>query len=96
MNTQSATQVRVSPPVHRPRRLYVASCFTMVSIAFVFAIRGDIMPELSTYFHLTKQELGWIAGAAFWGYPVAILIRTLCLRCPRQTVQRLRQGDIPR
>jgi MFS family permease len=46
----------------------------MVSIAFVFAIRGDIMPELGTRFHLTKEELGWIAGAAFWGYPVAILI----------------------
>jgi fucose permease len=46
----------------------------MVSIAFVFAIRGDIMPELGTHFHLTKEEVGWVAGAAFWGYPVAILI----------------------
>ena len=64
----------ISQLAHGQRRLFVACCLTMVSIAFVFAIRGDIMPELGTQFHLSKEQVGWVAGAAFWGYLVAILI----------------------
>jgi len=38
-----------------------------------FAIRGDIMGDLEQAFGLTKTELGWISGAAFWGFGLSIL-----------------------
>ena len=38
-----------------------------------FAIRGDIMSELEVHFALNKTQLGWISGAAFWGFGLSIL-----------------------
>jgi fucose permease len=38
-----------------------------------FAIRGDIMGELEHVFNLTKTQIGWISGAAFWGFGLAML-----------------------
>jgi MFS family permease len=54
------------------RRLFQASCVALIATAMSFAIRGDIMGDLETVFSLTKTELGWIAGAAFWGFGLAI------------------------
>ncbi|MCI0624964.1 MAG: MFS transporter [Acidobacteria bacterium] len=55
-------------------RLYQASCVSLVVIAFTFAIRGDILGELSHVFHLNKEQLGWVAGAAFWGFTLSIFM----------------------
>jgi fucose permease len=38
-----------------------------------FAIRGDIMGELEQVFSLTKTQIGWISGAAFWGFGLSML-----------------------
>jgi len=38
-----------------------------------FAIRGDIMGNFQVTLGLTKTELGWISGAAFWGFGFSIL-----------------------
>ena len=38
-----------------------------------FAIRGDIMGDFESVFSLSKVEVGWIAGAAFWGFGASIL-----------------------
>ncbi|MCI0723939.1 MAG: MFS transporter [Acidobacteria bacterium] len=54
------------------QRLYLASCVSLVAIALTFAIRGDILEELSRDFRLSKEQLGWIAGAAFWGFTLSI------------------------
>lgn len=54
------------------RRLFQASCVALIATAMSFAIRGDIMGDLEIVFALTKTELGWIAGAAFWGFGLAI------------------------
>ena len=54
------------------RRLFQASCVALIATAMSFAIRGDIMGDLETVFALSKTELGWIAGAAFWGFGLAI------------------------
>ncbi|MFN8006895.1 MAG: MFS transporter [Terriglobia bacterium] len=53
-------------------RLYVASCFSMVTLALTFTVRGDILEDLSRQFHLNKEQLGLISGAAFWGFTVSI------------------------
>jgi fucose permease len=39
-----------------------------------FGIRADIIDSLAVQFHLSKEQLGWIAGTAFWGFTVSMLI----------------------
>jgi len=56
------------------RRLFVASCIALVATAMSFAVRGDIMGDFERLFALTKTDVGWIAGAAFWGFGVSILL----------------------
>jgi hypothetical protein len=61
--------------VTSPRsRFFLASCIALVVTAMSFAIRGDIMGELETVFSLNNEQLGWIAGTAFWGFTVAMVI----------------------
>lgn len=55
-------------------RLFLASCVALIVTAMSFAIRGDIMGELGETFALTNEQLGWIAGTAFWGFTVAMVI----------------------
>ncbi|MES1165648.1 MAG: MFS transporter [Verrucomicrobiota bacterium] len=56
------------------RRLFVASCISLLTTSMVFAIRGDIEASLSAAFHLSKEQMGLIWGPAFWGFTVAIFI----------------------
>lgn len=56
------------------RRLFVASCLSLLTTSMVFAIRGDIEADLSSAFHLTKEQMGLIWGPAFWGFTLAILV----------------------
>ena len=56
------------------RRLFTASCVALVATAMTFAIRGDIMSDFEREFGLSKTDVGWIAGAAFWGFGFSILL----------------------
>jgi MFS family permease len=62
------------PTAHNPKRLFLASCLTMIVLGMVFAIRGDTIDALRTEFSLTNEQLGWISGAAFWGFLASILV----------------------
>ena len=55
-------------------RLFTASCIALIATAMSFAIRGDIMGELQQLFQLNDTQLGWIGGAAFWGFGLSILL----------------------
>lgn len=57
-----------------PQRLFRASCIALVATAMSFAIRGDIMGDFERIFGLTATEVGWISGAAFWGFGLSILL----------------------
>jgi MFS family permease len=59
------------------RRLFVASCLSLLTTSMVFAIRGDIEADLSGAFHLTKEQVGLIWGPAFWGFTLAIFVSGL-------------------
>jgi MFS family permease len=59
--------------VNRPR-LFVASCIALVATAMTFAIRGDIMGDVQRLLALDDVQVGWILGAAFWGFGLSILI----------------------
>lgn len=54
-------------------RLFLASCVALIVTAMSFAIRGDTMGAMGDAFSLTKEQLGWIAGTAFWGFTLAML-----------------------
>src|SRR5437899_8319612 len=70
----SARSLGQQPATTTPHRLFIASCIALVATAMSFAIRGDIMGDFETRFALTKTDVGWIAGAAFWGFGLSILI----------------------
>jgi MFS family permease len=61
-------------PNAQARRLFTASCMALVATAMSFAIRGDIMGDFERLFALSKTDVGWIAGAAFWGFGFSILL----------------------
>lgn len=55
-----------------PRRLFVASCLALVTIAMAFAIRGDVLDAMGNSFGLTKQQIGFVPGAAFLGFAITV------------------------
>jgi MFS family permease len=57
-----------------PRRLFVASCIALVASAFSFVTRGDILPALGLTFDLNQTARGAIAGAAFLGMALSMLV----------------------
>ncbi len=52
-------------------RLFRASCMALTVTSMTFAIRAGMLVPLGKEFNLTDSQLGWIAGIAFFGFPVA-------------------------
>ena len=72
------------------RRLFIASCVALIATAMSFAIRGDIMGEVQQQLQLTDVQVGWILGAAFWGFGLSILFGgPLCDLLGMGTIMRL-------
>ncbi len=55
-------------------RLFRASCIALVTTAMAFSIRGGIMSQLGSDFHLSGTELGWVSGMAFWGFTLSMVV----------------------
>ncbi|MBI2827123.1 MAG: MFS transporter [Planctomycetia bacterium] len=53
--------------------LFVCSCMALITSAFTFSIRGDILQEMGNYFGLSQQQRGGIGGGAFLGMAVSML-----------------------
>ena len=56
-----------------PSRLFRASCVALITTAMCFAIRGGAVGAWTTQFHLTNEQVGWVNGAAFWGFTLAMM-----------------------
>jgi len=54
-----------------PSRLFNASCMALTVTSMTFAIRAGMLTPLGQQFNLSDTQLGWIAGMAFFGFPVA-------------------------
>lgn len=52
-------------------RLFTASRMALTVTSMTFAIRAGMLTDLGKDFGLTDSQLGWIAGMAFFGFPVA-------------------------
>lgn len=55
-------------------RLFIASCAALAVSAVAFAVIGDILGTLKSEFILSNLQVGYIGGAAVWGFTVSILI----------------------
>jgi fucose permease len=60
--------------VSDPRRLFVGSCVALIATATAFAVVGASMGALKEHFVLSNEEVGWIGGAALWGFTISIFI----------------------
>lgn len=55
-------------------RLFLGSCFALITTAFSFSIRAGILPQLATDFNLSAEQLGFINSMWFLGFPIAMII----------------------
>jgi len=55
-------------------QLFIASCLSLLVTSLSFGIRAGILDRLGVQFHLNASQLATIAGTAFWGFPLAVLI----------------------
>ena len=62
-----------------PRRLFVASCISLVTAGVAFSVRTDIIPSLKGDFGFTDTEMGQAAGAGLWGVAVTMLVGSMIL-----------------
>ena len=56
------------------QRLFMASCFALITTAFAFGIRAGIMNDLVKEMQLTDTQLGWIGFMAAFGFPIATFV----------------------
>ncbi|MCF6358352.1 MAG: MFS transporter [Draconibacterium sp.] len=54
------------------KRLFIASCLALLVTAMTFAIRAKIEGVFTSDYGLTKEEIGYAFGPAFWGFAVAM------------------------
>jgi MFS family permease len=55
-------------------RLFLASCFALITTAFSFSIRAGILPQLGTELALTNEQLGHINQMWFLGFPISMIL----------------------
>lgn len=62
------------PPAVNAPRLFVGSCVALIATSVAFATVGAVMLALKRDFVLTNEQVGWIGGAALWGFAVSQLV----------------------
>lgn len=61
------------------QRLFVGSCVALIATSVAFATVGAVMLALKRDFVLTNAEVGWIGGAALWGFALSqVIFAPLC------------------
>jgi MFS family permease len=71
--TQSTPSTDPLAGVH-PQRLFVASCMSLISTAVAFGVVTGFLGQLKSHFGLDNAQVGWIGGAALWGFTISIFI----------------------
>src|SRR5678815_1140139 len=56
------------------RRLFIASCLSLVVTAMIFVIRGAITDVVKGDFGLTNEQYGLVSSMAFFGFATSILV----------------------
>jgi MFS family permease len=63
----------MSQPINA-NRLFLASCFALITTAFSFSIRAGILNQLGTELHLDTVQLGFINQMWFLGFPISMIL----------------------
>jgi MFS family permease len=53
--------------------LFQGSCIALIATALCFAVRGDVFDAQAAEFALSKEQIGWTASTAFWGFTLAMI-----------------------
>jgi len=61
------------------KRLFLASCLALLVTSMTFAIRAKIEGVFGSEFGLTKEQIGWAFGPAFWGFTIAMFVGGLLI-----------------
>jgi MFS family permease len=56
------------------RRLFLGSCLALIATSTAFGVVGASMNALKTQFVLNNQQVGWIGGAALWGFTISMIV----------------------
>jgi MFS family permease len=56
------------------RRLFIASCLSLVVTAMIFVIRGNIAPQVESAFGLSHEAYAFVSTMAFFGFAASILL----------------------
>lgn len=56
------------------QKLFLGSCFALITTAFSFSIRAGILPELGDQLALNAEQLGFINSMWFLGFPISMVI----------------------
>ena len=73
MSDQTTTSSHASLQGVHSGRLFIGSCLSLIATSVAFAVIGDIMGSLKSQFVLTNEQVGWIGGAALWGFTISII-----------------------
>ncbi|WP_371193780.1 sugar MFS transporter [Glaciecola sp. SC05] len=73
MQAQSSANFDDSPLHPHATRMFNLSCIALIVTAMTFAIRAGILNELGEQYAFSNEQLGIIAGMAFFGFPVAMI-----------------------
>lgn len=60
--------------MNNKNRLFIASCFALITTAFSFSIRAGVLDTLGVELHLTAEQLGYISSMWFLGFPISMVI----------------------
>ena len=69
--------VRAATPAEQridAKRLFLGSCMALVATSTAFGVVGASMLAFKNEFILTNQQVGWIGGAALWGFTVSMVV----------------------
>ena len=55
-------------------RLFRGSCVALIATSVAFATVGAVMLDLKNEFVLTNEQVGWIGGAALWGFALSQVV----------------------
>lgn len=57
-----------------PRILFIASCIALVTSAFTFSVRGEILQDMGNAYQLTQTQKGDLEGAVFLGMAASMVV----------------------
>lgn len=58
----------------KTRWLFICSCIALITSAFTFVVRGDVLQDLGNAFRLTQEQKGGIEAAVFTGMALSMAL----------------------